>query len=162
MFHGSSWCVLGAILAGLAVATGAFAAHGLDKSFALRYGEEVITREYKDDATGKTIKRETPKDRKFLADFKTATEYQMYHALALLALGLVMQQAPSTWLTAAGWLFLIGSMGFSGGLYAYTLTDQKWIGMLVVPTGGVLFLLGWMCFALGAWGCCSTKPSPVT
>jgi uncharacterized membrane protein YgdD (TMEM256/DUF423 family) len=67
--------------------------------------------------------------------------------------GLLAQTRPSRRLTIAGCCFLAGVAGFSGGLYAYTLTGQKWIGQFIVPTGGLLFLAGWTALALAVWPC---------
>lgn len=136
MNDGRGWLCLGAVLAGLAVAAGAFAAHGLDGYLKKVY--EGQTRE----VVGVAV----PAAQKYLADFKTAAEYQMYHALALLAVGLLCRTQPSPRLTMAGGSFLSGIIFFSGGLYLIPLTGQQWLGM-VVPIGGVLFLVGWAALA---------------
>ena len=106
MTDGKLWLCLGAILAGTAVGAGAFAAHGLDGYFAKKYsGQER-------EQAGIKI----PASQKYLADFKTGAEYQMYHALALLAIGLLALQRPSTSLNVAGWSFVVGIVLFSGCL----------------------------------------------
>lgn len=135
-----AWIFLGAALAGLAVAAGAFAAHGLDGKFVKQYAGQ--TRE----VTGVTVSAA----QKYLADFKTAAEYQMYHALALIAVGMLARTKPSRALTIAGWSFVAGIALFSGCLYVLTLTGQRWLGM-VVPIGGVLFLIGWTALAADVW-----------
>jgi uncharacterized membrane protein YgdD (TMEM256/DUF423 family) len=135
----SYWTVVGAVLGGLAVAAGAFAAHGLDKQFPAWYGQQTRT------VAGVAM----PLAQKYLADFKTGAEYQMYHALALLAVGLLAQYRPSAALSVAGWCFVGGIVLFSGCLYLLTLTNQRWLGA-VVPIGGVLFLVGWAALAWGA------------
>ena len=133
------WLSTGAVLAGLAVAAGAFAAHGLDGYFATKYAGE----------TRLVAGREVPRSEKTLHDFKTGAEYQMYHSLALLAVGLLAERRPTRWLTVAGWTFLAGIVLFSGSLYLLTLTGvTKW-GM-VTPIGGVLFLIGWAALALAS------------
>ncbi|GIV57537.1 MAG: membrane protein [Rhodothermaceae bacterium] len=105
---------IGAVAAGLAVAAGAFGAHGL--------------------AGRLTAER--------LQTFETAVRYQMYHALALLVVGW-MGQALAVWqLQAAGALFTAGIVLFSGSLYVLVLTDTPWLGA-VTPFGGVAFLMGW-------------------
>jgi uncharacterized membrane protein YgdD (TMEM256/DUF423 family) len=119
------WFVaLGAASAFVAVAAGAFGAHAL---------------------------RETlPADR--LAIFETAARYQMFHALAILAAGMLSVRRRGRSAPAAGWLFLIGTVLFSGSLYALTLTGARAWGA-VTPWGGVAWLAGWAILALAA-----TKP----
>jgi uncharacterized membrane protein YgdD (TMEM256/DUF423 family) len=111
---------LGALLAGLAVAAGAFGAHALRA-------------------------RLEPRD---LEIFETAARYQMYHGLALLAVAwLVTQRAAPA--GAAGWAFLAGTLLFSGSLYLMVFTGQRWLGA-ITPIGGVAFLVGWVMLALAA------------
>ena len=112
---------LGALAAGLAVALGALGDRGLRE-------------------------RLSPAD---LATFETGARYQMYHALALLAVAWVAAQVPGALPRAAGWLFVAGSVVFSGSLYVLVLTGQRWLGA-VTPIGGVAFLAGWACLALAA------------
>ena len=155
----SSKCCLttGAVLAGLAVAAGAFAAHGLDRHLHVAYAGQ--TSDKKVTLAGvETIVAQVPLAQKYLADFKTGAEYQMYHGLALLVVGLLSQVRRSKSLEVAGYCFVAGCLGFSGGLYAYTLTGAKWIGMFVVPAGGVLFLAGWMALAYSVCLCRGEKP----
>lgn len=111
----------GAVSALLAVAAGAFGAHAL---------ESRVT-----DAGLRT--------------FETAARYQMYHALALLFAGRFLVRRPTGVLLASCWLFLLGTVLFSGSLYALALSGAGWLGA-VTPAGGLLFLLGWLCLALGA------------
>ena len=148
------WLTIGAVLAGLAVAAGAFAAHGLDRHFYMAYAGQTFDKKVTL-AGVETIVSQVPLAQKFLADFKTGAEYQMVHALALLVVGLLSQVRRSQALDVAGFCFVAGCLGFSGGLYAYTLTGAKWIGMFVVPLGGVLFLAGWTALALAL----AQKPS---
>ena len=110
---------LGALFAGLAVAFGAFGAHALRASL-------------------------TADD---LATFEVGVRYQMYHALALLAVAWATTRWESGAVPAAGWLFVAGIVVFSGSLYVLVLTGQRWLGA-VTPLGGVAFLVGW---ALLAW-----------
>jgi uncharacterized membrane protein YgdD (TMEM256/DUF423 family) len=116
---------LGALSGLLAVAAGAFGAHALRA-------------------------RLTPE---LLAVFETGARYQMYHALALLAVALLVvpvADTPSeTWVNAAGWCFVAGTVVFSGSLYALALTGTRWLGA-VTPLGGAAFLAGWLCLALAA------------
>lgn len=141
------WLMLGAILAGLSVGAGAFAAHGLDGYFKEKYAQTEPR-----EVAGVKI----PAAQKYLQDFKTGAEYQMYHALGLLLVGLLAQSRRSAAWTVAGWSFLIGIFLFSGCLYLLTLTGQRWLGA-IVPLGGVLFLVGWCAVALGA--CCGVRNS---
>ncbi len=107
------WIQAGAVLMFLAVALGAFAAHGLKA-------------------------RLTPE---MLTVFETGVRYHVYHALALLALGAA--RGPDK----AGWCFIAGIVVFSGSLYVLALTGEKRLGM-ITPLGGLLFLAGWVIFAL--------------
>ena len=113
---------LGALSGFFAVACGAFAAHGLKA----RLGPEV------------------------LATFETGARYHMVHALALLAAGWACTRWPGPFMTASGWLFLAGTVLFSGSLYLLALTGVRWLGA-VTPVGGLAFLAGWLCLAWGAW-----------
>lgn len=117
----SRWATVGAVLGGLAVALGAFGAHGLRD-------------------------RLSPAD---LDTFDTGARYQMYHALALLAVAWLADRAPSRAAATAGWAFLIGILVFSGSLYLLTLGGLRWMGA-VAPLGGVSFLIGWAALALAA------------
>lgn len=120
--RGRGWLALGAILAGVAVAVGAFGAHGL--------------RGHLDPAA--------------LQSFETAARYQMYHGLALLAVGLLAGRHPSRAADWAGRLFLTGTVLFSGSLYGLTLAGAPWLGP-ITPLGGVAFLAGWTCLAAAGW-----------
>jgi uncharacterized membrane protein YgdD (TMEM256/DUF423 family) len=144
MCSSNCWLTTGAVLAGLAVAAGAFGAHGLDRQFYAKYAGQTYEKKVF------TTVVSVPLAQKYLADFKTGAEYQMYHGLALLVVGLLAQTRPSRRLTIAGVCFVAGVVGFSGGLYAYTLSGEKWIGQFVVPVGGVLFLVGWAALAVSA------------
>jgi len=109
---------LGALSGFVAVALGAFAAHGLKSRLAPD----------------------------LLATFEIGVRYQMYHALALLAAGWAQTRWPGAAATAGGWLFVTGTLLFSGSLYALSLTGQKWLGA-VAPAGGLALLAGWLCLA---------------
>src|SRR6056297_3634036 len=107
------WIATGAALAGLAVVTGAFAAHGLDDYVIKKFA----------DVPPKTIAGEQfAASWKYLQDFKTAAEYQMYHALGVLAVGLLSLKERRTSLQVAGWSFLVGILLFSGSLYLLVIT----------------------------------------
>ena len=113
--------IIGALSAAIGVAAGAFGAHAL---------------------------RDTVEPR-LLEVFETAARYQMYHALALVAVGLVGSRWPTNLLAAAGWLFVVGTLVFSGSLYAMTFTGVRALGA-VTPIGGVCFIAGWLCLAVAA------------
>ncbi len=76
--------------------------------------------------------------------FETGVFYQMVHALALLALAALSQRAPTAAGSTAGWLFLVGTVLFSGSLYALAFTGWRGLGA-VTPFGGAAFLAGWAC-----------------
>jgi uncharacterized membrane protein YgdD (TMEM256/DUF423 family) len=116
----TTWFVVGAIAAGVAVMLGAFGAHGLKS----RVEPEM------------------------LAVFETGVRYHMYHALALLAVGWAATRWPSPLIAASGWAFLAGIVIFSGSLYLMTLTGARWLGA-ITPIGGVAFILGWIALAVG-------------
>lgn len=142
-----AWLTLGAVLAGLAVMLGAFGAHGLDKHFAKKYGETAPK------AIGGF---EVPASYKYLEDYKTGVTYHMWHALGLIAVGLLSNVRPRRSLQVAGWAFLLGILLFSGSLYVLTIAGPKWMGVtwgLVTPFGGTLFLVGWVALAIAACPC---------
>ncbi|NJO78872.1 MAG: DUF423 domain-containing protein [Cyanobacteria bacterium RM1_2_2] len=112
-----------AILGGTSVASGAFATHAL---------REQLTE-------------------RSLEIFETGARYQMYHALALLAVALLLSRAESaqSLLTVAGFAFMAGVLIFCGSLYALSLSGIKILGA-VAPMGGAAFLIGWGCLAVAA------------
>jgi uncharacterized membrane protein YgdD (TMEM256/DUF423 family) len=88
-----------------------------------------------------------------LGVYQTGVTYQMYHALALLGVGILLARFSidgSTWLSAAGWLFVAGTLLFSGSLYLLSLSGTAWLGA-ITPLGGICFLLGWLALAIGIW-----------
>lgn len=111
----------GAVSAFLGVAAGAFGAHMLKS-------------------------RVTPD---MLAVFEVGVRYQLYHAFALIACAWAITRWPGDWMTAAGWLFLAGTIVFSGSLYALSLSEVRWWGA-ITPLGGLAFLAGWACLAVAA------------
>jgi uncharacterized membrane protein YgdD (TMEM256/DUF423 family) len=84
-----------------------------------------------------------------LATFETGVRYQMYHALALLAVAWAATRWTNSLTSVAGWLFVAGTLIFSGSLYALSLTGARWLGA-ITPLGGVAFISGWLCLALAA------------
>ena len=115
--------ILGAVLGGLSVLGGAFASHVLKA----RLSERA------------------------LEIFQTGAQYQMYHALGLLVVALLLMQVEvgQSLLLAAGVSFLVGILLFSGSLYTLSLSGIKTLGA-VAPLGGVAFLVGWGCLAIAA------------
>ena len=113
---------LGSLSGFLAVALGAFGAHALKNRL----------------------------DADLLATFEVGVRYQMYHTFALLAVGWAHTRCPGAVLTAGGWLFVAGTVLFSGSLYALSLSGVRWLGA-ITPFGGVAFLAGWLCLAWAAW-----------
>ncbi|MGH8665268.1 MAG: DUF423 domain-containing protein [Burkholderiales bacterium] len=85
-----------------------------------------------------------------LATFEVGVRYQMYHALALLAVAWVHDRWPSRLVQAAGWLFIAGTLVFSGSLYLLVLLGVSALGA-ITPFGGAALLAGWACLAIAAW-----------
>lgn len=79
--------------------------------------------------------------------FETGVRYQLLHALALILVGVLEQRRQARLMTAAGWLFTLGIVLFSGSLYVLVLTSTTAIG-IVTPFGGLCFLAGWGCLAM--------------
>ncbi|MDB9517731.1 DUF423 domain-containing protein [Roseofilum reptotaenium CS-1145] len=115
---------LGSLFAAIAVAAGAFASHAL-----------------KDQLSDRSLEI-----------FETATKYQMYHALGIILVALLLNSmhVGNTWMVTAGWAFVAGILLFSGSLYALSVTGIKILGA-ITPFGGVAFLIGWGCLALSTW-----------
>jgi uncharacterized membrane protein YgdD (TMEM256/DUF423 family) len=84
-----------------------------------------------------------------LAVFETGVRYQMYHALALFAVAWFSTRSTAPQVVWAGWLFVAGTIVFSGSLYALSLTGVRWLGA-ITPLGGVAFLTGWLFLAWAA------------
>ncbi len=86
-----------------------------------------------------------------LDTFETGVRYQMYHAFALLAVAFALSRySPSSLLNASGWLFIAGTLIFSGSLYLLAVTGLRWLGA-ITPLGGVAFIAGWLCLAFAVW-----------
>ena len=117
---------LGALFGGIAVALGAFGAHGLKKIVS----PDVVS------------------------VFQTGVQYQMYHTLALLVVAIVYERLPNKWIKSSGYLFSFGMLFFSGSLYLITAlkAEERSIPALIgaiTPIGGLLFILGWLSFLVG-------------
>lgn len=111
----------GSLSALVAVAAGAFGAHGLKGRI----------------------------DDGMLAVFETGARYQMYHALAIIASAWAQTRWPGAMPRASGWLFIAGTVLFSGSLYALSLSGVRKLG-IVTPFGGLAFMAGWACLAMAA------------
>src|SRR5215470_5464769 len=108
-------------MSGLAVAAGAFAAHGLKSRL----------------------------EPDLLAVFETGARYQMYHGLALFVVAWAIARWPESGAALAGWLFVAGIVVFSGSLYLLAVTGVRWLGA-ITPLGGLAFLAGWGVLAWAA------------
>lgn len=114
---------IGAVAMAIAVALGAFGAHGLKSKLT----EEMLT------------------------IFETGVQYHFYHALGLLIVGLVAHYMPeSSLLKWSGWLMVSGILIFSGSLYILAGSGIRWLGA-VTPVGGICFIISWILLALGVW-----------
>lgn len=113
--------IIGALSGGIGVAAGAFGAHALRARLEPR----------------------------MLEVFETGARYQMYHAIAMLAAAWIVTRFPGALSNASGWLFLAGTLLFSGSLYAMALTGVRALGA-ITPLGGICFIAGWACLALAA------------
>jgi uncharacterized membrane protein YgdD (TMEM256/DUF423 family) len=122
-FHvNKTFLLVGSLFAFLGVAFGAFGAHGLRG----RLSPEM------------------------LAVFETGVRYQMYHALAILLVGLMMSPMGGWAIHTAGWAFVIGIVVFSGSLYLLALTGTTMFGA-ITPIGGLAFLVGWACLMIAGF-----------
>jgi len=123
-----TFLITASILGAVAVALGAFGAHGLKEK----------VNEYT------------------LGIFETAVKYQFYHVFALLAVGILFQTFNSTWMLWSGRMFITGTIFFSGSLYLLTFflangnENMKWLGA-ITPIGGLCFIAGWLCMAIAFW-----------
>lgn len=116
-----TWLAVAAVNAALAVAAGAFGAHGLQSA-----GEQAA------------------------GWMRTGSQYHMWHALALIVGALVARDAPCRAFTVAAVAWMTGIVLFCGSLYGLALGAPRWFGMWA-PFGGVAFLVGWIAAAAGGW-----------
>ena len=121
-----TYLITASLLGALAVALGAFGAHGLKR---------IV-------------------DAESVATFQTGVQYQVYHTFALLAAAILYERFPNKWMKWAGTCFIIGIILFSGSLYLLTLlkaADQvglKGVG-IITPIGGMFFIAGWLFLFVG-------------
>ena len=128
------WFLIGCLLAALAVLLGAFGAHGLERHL-------------------KESNTSVVDMQKQLGQWETAVRYHMYHALGCIVVAFVSGPAPGSRSRAAGLFFLGGILLFSGGLYGYVLTQLRFM-VLIVPVGGLAFIVGWVLLAFSPTGSC--------
>jgi len=115
------YLALGCINAMLVVIIGAFGAHGLKARL--------------------TVEN--------MAIFQTGVQYHFYHAVGLILVGLIAWHIPdSPYLRWSAWLMLMGIVLFSGSLYALSITNDRWLGM-ITPFGGTAFILAWLLLIIG-------------
>lgn len=120
------YLLIGTVLAGLSVVLGAFGAHGL--------------------------KQIVPPDT--VATYQTGVQYQMYHAFALIVVGMLYERFPNNFVNLAGMFFIAGIVLFSGSLYLLvSLKAMNRVGLsgvgIITPIGGVLFITGWVLLLIG-------------
>lgn len=113
----------GAANAALAVAMGAFGAHGLK------------------DAVSADL----------LAVYQTGAQYHVFHALGLILVGVIARETATSLMHWAGWLLFVGIILFSGSLYVLAISGERWLGM-ITPLGGTAFIAGWVLLAISALG----------
>jgi len=119
---GRQFILLGSIVAGLAVAAGAFGAHML---------KAIL-------------------DPAMLAVYDTAARYQIYHGIGMVLAGLAARLYEDARFAAAGWMFALGTVLFCGSLYGIALLGVRWLGA-VTPLGGVAFMIGWGWLGWRGW-----------
>lgn len=117
-----TFLLLGSLFMFLGVAIGAFAAHSLKS----KLSPELF------------------------AIFEVGVRYHIYHALGLIAVGLLSRLYPQLSFTSTGWLLTAGIVIFSGSLYALSITGTRWLGA-ITPIGGLCFLAGWFWLAWTLW-----------
>lgn len=115
--------IIGSLAMALAVALGAFGAHGL---------KEMLSED-------------------MLDIFETGVRYHFYHAIGLLFIGIIAHWLPdSSLLQWSGWLMVAGMVIFSGSLYILSISGIRWLGA-VTPVGGLCFIMGWILLAVAVW-----------
>jgi uncharacterized membrane protein YgdD (TMEM256/DUF423 family) len=82
-----------------------------------------------------------------LNTYHTAVQYQFYHTLGLLAIGLLMTKYSNQWLNYSSYAMMVGITIFSGSLYVLSMTGSKWLGA-ITPIGGLALILGWVCLLM--------------
>jgi len=139
--NAKTWLVLGASLGLLGVAAGTFGAHALPEYLRAAGADSDLARRQ--------------------VWWETGVRYQMYHALALIGVAWVADRRKSILPSLAGGSMFVGTLIFSGCLYALALTGQTFIGA-IVPIGGVLFIAGWILLALAGAGLVELQEKKLT
>ncbi|HEY1112702.1 MAG TPA: DUF423 domain-containing protein [Chitinophagaceae bacterium] len=121
-----AYLVIGTVLAGLSVVLGAFGAHGL---------KQIVPPET-------------------VATYQTGVQYQIYHAFALILVGILYERFPNNFVNLAGMFFIAGVVLFSGSLYLLaSLKAMNRVGLsgvgIITPIGGLLFITGWVLLLIG-------------
>jgi uncharacterized membrane protein YgdD (TMEM256/DUF423 family) len=114
--------ILASLSAFIAVAAGAFGAHGLK----VRLSADLLN------------------------TFEIGVRYHIYHAFALFVVAWAYTRWPNALTVTAGWLFVAGIIIFSGSLYTLAMSGLRWLGA-ITPIGGLAFLAGWLCLAWAVW-----------
>ncbi|MDX2190723.1 MAG: DUF423 domain-containing protein [Bacteroidota bacterium] len=117
------WAIVGASLGALSVMIGAFGAHSLKNM--LTINNRIDT-------------------------FETAARYHMYHAIAILVCGILLDLKKHNLFSISSWLFLCGIIIFSGSLYALSISGLRWLGA-ITPIGGICFITGWILLAVALY-----------
>ena len=150
------WITTGAVLLGLATIAGAYAAHGIEDILVDVYGSPEG---FQPPERIEHFKQLDPPAVKALRDFRTGVRYHVWHALGMMATGLIgLIPGTRRWpLELAAWSFGLGIIGFSGSLYGLSLTGNASFG-LVAPVGGTLMILAWFFLAAGVCPCGTQAP----
>ena len=138
-FGRCKWIIIGSVSAAIAVAMGAFGAHGLESWLETNWPDDWGKR---------------------LANWKTAATYQMYHSIGMIAVGLVANFTKRRLATVlGGWSMIVGTLLFSGMLYGWVLLNHR-LMVMIVPLGGLLFILSWVFLAIAAGGMAADSKKP--
>ncbi len=145
----SRCCLILATMFGfLAVLLGAFGAHGLGDK------DGYLQRKYESAEPKSVAGLELPASYKYYEDYRTAVRYHMWHALALLGVGLWKRRQESKSLSMAAWAFTVGILLFSGALYVLVVGGPRLGGIpwgMVAPFGGTALLVGWVAALTAAY-----------
>jgi uncharacterized membrane protein YgdD (TMEM256/DUF423 family) len=158
--EGKTWIIAGAVCGAIGVGLGAFGAHGLEDALKRLTPDDVAVNVQTAGRSAETASPAAERDgevvgqsrssevQKRMAWFDTGVRYLMYHAFALLLLGMLAGRYRSWWLTASGALFVAGMVLFSGLLFAMTFGGPRILGA-IVPLGGLAMIFGWLAMAAG-------------
>ena len=156
--NGKTCLCLASFLGFLAIFLGAFGAHGLKDT-------QYLANKYAEMPDKIVAGHPIPAAYKYAQDFETGVEYHIVHALAMLAVGLLMLHYPSRALSLAAWCFLGGIVFFSGALYILVIGGPRWLGIpwgMMAPLGGTLQLIGWLALTYASFRLHSAIPAAAT